>query len=75
MGQFEIEETNVETKTGFFVSKKLAILGLAIFASIVTGSVLVTYFAKPNDCESVNGQCQSLACENPSLAQGNQIFD
>jgi hypothetical protein len=74
MGGFEIEEANVAAKTGFFVTKKSAIIGLALFTAVIAGSVLVTYFSKPNVCESALGQCQSLTCQNPSLVPGPRVF-
>jgi hypothetical protein len=72
MGKFEVSET-VEAKTGFYVSKKVAIIGAIVITTAIVASVLVTFFAKSSTCPDINSECQSLACQKPSLVQSKNF--
>ena len=50
----EIEEKKTLPKrAGFFVSKNVAIVSVIAACTILTGSILATYFGKPNDCDNL----------------------
>ncbi|CAF0711353.1 unnamed protein product [Brachionus calyciflorus] len=57
-------------KSGFYLTKKIGIIIGITFSVILTGTILATYFGKPNKCSSdLKGECQNLACSNPNLIQ------
>lgn len=72
MNQMEIEEgVKAPVRTGFFITKKIAIISGIILAAIFTGSIIATYYGKPTSCS--NGlfeKCENIACANPNYIQG-----
>ena len=71
MQTLSVEEKGPQkSKKGYFVSKNLTLLLVTFVSVIIAGSVLITYYTKPNECGEVDSkQCESLACKNPSFLQ------
>lgn len=79
MEKLEVEKDNEKTvKTGFYVTKTLAIiLGLSVVV-IFTGSILATYFGKSctNDSDKyLFDKCADLACSNISILESKHNYN
>jgi hypothetical protein len=53
MKRFHIDETT-KKRAGFFVTKRIAVLGAILLSLAIVGVVLVTYFAKPEQSCSIS---------------------
>ncbi|CAF0852077.1 unnamed protein product [Brachionus calyciflorus] len=68
----QIEEVNAlqPVKIGFNFTKKNVIILAVAFLLVITGSILATYYGKPNKCSNnLQGKCENLVCSNPNLIQ------
>ena len=56
-------------QSGFYLTKKVAILIAFIAAAIYIGSILATYYGKPDSCKDSDlfGKCEKLVCDNRTL--------
>ena len=76
-----------KAKKGYFIQKKVVILGLILLALIFIGAILVTYFSTNKDSEcsisndgssknksTVDQMCSDLFCSNPLKINGKLIF-
>ena len=71
MQQMKVEESEKPKKSGCFLSNKVITALSILIAAILTASILITYFAKPNQCGS--SECQSLVCKNFSLLSSDNF--
>ena len=76
-----------KTKKGYFIQKKVAIVGLILLALILIGVILITHFStKAKTCASddyessssknataLDQMCSELICHNPTKTDGNQL--
>ena len=67
----------ISTKTGYYITKKLFFVFLAIIFILLIAAVLVTFFAKPDSCGKTSGakaessECEHSICKN---IQSNAFF-
>ncbi len=66
------DEANKPRK-GFFIPQKIAIVGAVVIVAILVSAILITYFAKPNNCPKYES-CQDQVCRNSTLTQSRKII-
>jgi hypothetical protein len=78
MEKLTVEESGTVPvkQSGFFLTKKVAILIASILAAIYVGSILATYYGKPDSCKDSDlfGKCEKLVCDNRTLYSSNLFY-
>ena len=69
----EIEENSPNSNkgssnNGYYVSKNLIIILAVVVSLVYAGSIIATYFGKPDAAANQGGEyCQTLLCQNSTL--------
>jgi hypothetical protein len=63
-------------RSGFYLTKKIAFLVASITTVVFVGSILATYYGKPDSCKDKDllGKCEKLACDNRTIISSKLII-
>ena len=73
--QMSVEEPSPDKSRFSLTKKHLIIIGL-VLAAIYVGSILATYYGKPDSCKDSDlfGKCEKLVCDNRTLFSSNLFY-